>query len=640
MKKSIKFALLCMIAVMSAFSIQAKEYDWKKGIVTDEFVYTKAPFAECHSVSLAETSEGIIVTFFGGSKERHPDVCIWVCRLENETWTAPQKVADGIVNDSLRYPCWNPVLYQVPGGELLLFYKVGPSPGGWKGYMKRSSDNGHTWSEAEALMENVLGPVKNKPVEIDGQLFCPSSTENHGWRLHLDITPDNGKHWTQINSLNDPKEWSAIQPSILTYKNGDLQMVCRTRNRTIGSIWSKDRGKTWSKMDSIGLPNNNSGIDAVTLKDGRQLMVYNHVLPPAGQAKGARTPLNVALSKDGKSWYASLILEDSPISQYSYPAVIQSADGYIHIAYTWRRQRIKYVKVDPAKLQMVKIKKGVWPGKENALAVKGAGETPFPISACDWMLLKRQKDGAITLAREIGCDGLEVDMNSLSKNVTFQSRFKNNPEELQKYKALAARTGVKISSVAMSGFYAQSFAQRESFIEPVADCIDVMKGLGVKVAFLPLGVMSDLTLHPELRPAVVERLRIVGKMAEDAGVILGIETSLDAAGDLALLKEIGCPAIKIYFNFSNALQNGRDLHKELKTLGSENICMIHCTNQDKVWLENDPMIDMPAVKKTLEEIGYKGWLVMERSRDASQSRNVRGNYGANCAYLKKIFQPE
>lgn len=629
-----------MSLVWLVFLTACCQTDWRKGIVTDEFVYTKAPFAECHSASIAETPDGLIVTFFGGSKERHPDVCIWVCRQENGTWSAPEKVADGVRDENLRYPCWNPVLYQIPGKELLLFYKIGPSPSTWKGYLKRSFDNGRTWSEEEALPEGVIGPVKNKPVLVDGKLYCPSSTEGNGWRLHIDVTSDWGKTWTKIGPLNDPKTWNAIQPSILFHKNGDLQMLCRTRNRAVASLWSSDRGQTWTMPDSIGLPNNNSGTDAVTLSDGRQLLVYNHVLPPAGQAKGARTPLNVSLSKDGRQWYASLILEDSPISQYSYPSVIQSADGYVHIVYTWRRQRIKYVKIDPRKMPMKKIENGIWPGFETALAVPRAGETPFPISACDWMLLKRQKDGAISLAREIGCDGLEVDMGSLSKNVTFQSRFKNNPEELQKYKRLAATTGVKISSVAMSGFYAQSFAQRDSYIEPVADCIEVMKGLGVRVAFLPLGVMCDLTKYPELRPQIVSRLREVGKMAEEAGVILGIETALDAAGDLALLKEIGSPAIKIYFNFANALQNGRDLHNELKTLGSENICMIHCTNQDKVWLENDPMIDMPAVKQTLEEIGYKGWLVMERSRDASQSRNVRGNYGANCAYLKKVFQPE
>ncbi len=670
-------ASLCALALLSpALSAEAKQktYDWKKGIVEEQFVYTKAPFAECHSASIAETPEGLICTFFGGTKERHPDVCIWVSRKPNgsDEWTAPEKVADGILpNDpgkwsyedmqacaesakkygvstvtrgafdpqKVSWPCWNPVLYQVPGGELLLFYKMGPSPSQWLGRMKRSTDNGHAWSEAEALPDGILGPVKNKPVEVDGKLFCPSSKEGDGWRLFIDVTPDCGKTWTQIGPLNEKAPWLAIQPSILFHKNGDLQMLFRTRNRRVGTTWSHDGGKTWTPIDSTSLPQNNSGTDAVTLKDGRQLIVYNHVLDRNGQPKGPRTPLNVSLSKDGKKWFASLVLEDSPISQYSYPAVIQSSDGYVHIVYTWRRQRIKYVKIDPKQLQMVKMKGEVWPGMENAYGPEKP-KSSFQISVCDWMMLKRQTDGAISLAREIGCDGVEVDMNSLSKNPTFASRFKNNPAELQHYRSLAANTGVKVSSVAMSGFYAQSFATRESYIEPITDCIDVCKGLGVKVCFLPLGVTSDLAKNPELRPQVVKRLKEVAPYAEKAGVIIGIETTLDAAGEKALLREVGSPAVKSYFNFQNPIQGeGRDIYEEIRLLGDD-ICQIHCTNKDGVWLENDPEVDMPKIKEVLEEIGYSGWLVMERSRDARDSRNVRKNYGANCAYLKSVFQPE
>ncbi len=644
------FLLIVALAVLLFFI--NREPNWKKGIVESQFLYEKADFAECHSATLAETPEGLIASYFGGTKERFPDVSIYVSRKPkgSDVWMAPEKVAECIIGedpghwpnaaDVQRYPCWNPVLYQIPGGELLLFYKVGPSPSQWKGRLIRSSDNGHTWSKPDTLPDGIIGPVKNKPVMIDGELFCPSSHEGSGWRLYVDITPDYGKTWHQVGPLNEKKPWLAIQPSILEYKNGDLQMVFRTRNRRVGSTWSHDRGRSWSKIDSLSLPQNNSGTDAVTLKDGRQLLVYNHVLPDGELVKGARTPLNVALSKDGINWYASLVLEDSPISQYSYPAVIQGSDGYVHILYTWRRERMKYVKVDPAKLQMRKIKNLCWPGHDTPLAVEGAGETPFPIAVCDWMILKRQKESAIPLARIIGCNGIELDMNTLSNNFTFKSRFKDNPEALQSYKRLAAQSGVKIASVAMSGFYAQSFALRESYIQPVADCIDVMKGLGVKVAFLPLGVNSDLSTHPELYPATVSRLKEIAAMAEAAGVVIGIETTLDAEASLALLKDVNSPAIKIYYNFANAWKNQRDIHQELRTLGAENICQIHCTNTDGYWLQNDPQVDMPAIKRTLEEIGYKGYLVMERSRDISIVRDVKANYTANCTYLKKIFQPE
>jgi sugar phosphate isomerase/epimerase len=170
------------------------------------------------------------------------------------------------------------------------------------------------------------------------------------------------------------------------------------------------------------------------------------------------------------------------------------------------------------------------------------------------------------------------------------------------------------------------------------DCIDTMKLMNVKVAFLPLGVLSDLVKHPELRSNVVERLKAVGKQAEKSGVIIGVETELAAAEQVKLLDEIGSPAIKIYYNFANAIQNNRDLIAELRTLGKDRICQIHCTDQDGVWLQDDPKIDMPKVKQTLDEMGWSGWLVIERSRKASDSRNVKGNFGANTTYLKKIFQ--
>jgi alpha-L-rhamnosidase len=246
----------------------------------------------------------------------------------------------------------------------MLFYKVGPSPKEWWGMLKRSTDHGKTWSEAEKLPEGFLGPIKNKPVLLDnGSLICPSSTETNGrWRVHFEITTDFGKTWEMVGPICDGKRYNVIQPSVLIHENGELQILCRSKNAVLATSWSKDDGKTWSLLKESGLPNNQSGTDAVTLADGRQLVVYNHVKTPINAGKGYRTPLNVAYSEDGKNWNASLILEDSEISQYSYPAVIQSKDGMIHIVYTWRREKIKYVKVDPTKLKGREIIDEKWPG--------------------------------------------------------------------------------------------------------------------------------------------------------------------------------------------------------------------------------------------------------------------------------------
>ena len=353
--------------------VNAQSGPWKKGIVEEEFIFNKAFFPSCHAATIAETPKGLVAAWFGGTKERNPDVEIYVSRKINHSWTTPVSVANGIQNDTLRYPTWNPVLYQVPDGDLLLFYKVGPKPSEWHGWMKTSHDNGITWSKAKALPDGYIGPVKNKPVLVgNNKLLSPSSTEDDGWKIHFEASNDFGKTWRWIGPINDGKTFNAIQPSILLYKNGKLQILARSKNRALVQSWSSDKGETWSPLEKTSLPNNNSGTDAVTLKDGRQLLVYNHVLPPGNEVKGARTPLNVAVSKDGETWYASLILEDSPISQYSYPSVIQGKDGMVHIVYTWRRQKIKYVEVDPSKLEMIKIVDGKWPPMEGYTPPKGA----------------------------------------------------------------------------------------------------------------------------------------------------------------------------------------------------------------------------------------------------------------------------
>lgn len=368
---------IVLLSAFVAFNSFAQPKQWSGGIVKNEFIYEKASYPECHAATIAETQNGLVAAWFGGTKERNPDVCIWVSRYVNGKWTEGVNVANGIQNDTLRYACWNPVLYQVPGGDLLLFYKIGPKPAAWKGYMKTSSDGGITWSAQKALPDGFLGPIKNKPVLLEnGELMCPSSTEGDSWKLHFEVTADNGKTWKMIGPTSDGKELKAIQPSILFDKDGRLQVLCRSQNRAILQSFSADNGQTWTPLEKTSLPNNNSGTDAVTLKNGWQLLVYNHVLPPGNLAKGARTPLNVAISKnDGKTWYAALILEDSPISQYSYPSVIQTKDGMVHVVYTWRRQRIRHVLIDPSKLVLREIKNGEWPEVEGYTAPVPQGET-------------------------------------------------------------------------------------------------------------------------------------------------------------------------------------------------------------------------------------------------------------------------
>jgi predicted neuraminidase len=340
--------------VAADFQPQAGGVQAPAGIVTAEFIYEEAPFPQCHASTIADTGKGLAAAWFGGTRERHPDVGIWFSRHDGKTWSPPVEVTNGVQDATTRHPCWNPVLFQMPQGPLLLFYKVGPSPSTWWGMLIRSTDGGRSWSKPEKLPDNIAGPIKNKPILLaDGRLLCGSSTEDHGWRVHMEWTSDAGKTWQRTEPLCDGVSQGAIQPTIL--RHGErLQILCR--NRVPGPLWqswSDDGGRSWTKLELTALPHPGSGIDAVTLADGRQLLVYNH-------AMSGRTPLNVAVSSDGKKWDAALVLENTP-GEYSYPAVIQTPDGLVHITYTWKRQRVKHVVLDPAKLAVRPIVDGKWP---------------------------------------------------------------------------------------------------------------------------------------------------------------------------------------------------------------------------------------------------------------------------------------
>jgi predicted neuraminidase len=330
-------------------------------VVRSEFIFEKAPFPSAHASTIADTPGGLVAAWFGGTRESAPDVGIWVSRHEGGAWTPPVEVATGVQADGNRFPCWNPVLFVMPDKTLRLFYKVGPSPREWWGMARTSRDHGRTWANAVRLPDGILGPIKNKPVRLaDGTILSPSSTESAGqptvWRIHFERSTDGGRTWTIVEPASDSSNAAAnaIQPSILVHPGGRLQAVGRSRLQRLYETWSNDGGRSWSPVALTTLPNPSAGTDAVTLRDGRHLLVYNHT------AKG-RTPLNVALSKDGVAWEGALVLEQEP-GEYSYPAIIQSGDGLVHVTYTWKRERIRHVVIDPARLASQPIVDGVWPG--------------------------------------------------------------------------------------------------------------------------------------------------------------------------------------------------------------------------------------------------------------------------------------
>ena len=321
-------------------------------ILSSQFIYERAAFPSAHASTIVETGNGLVAAWFGGTRERHPDVGIWVSRRESGGWSAPIEVANGVQPDGKRHPSWNPVLLQPTGGPLVLFYKVGPSPDAWWGLARTSTDGGRTWSAATKLPDGILGPIRAKPVELGkGVMLAGSSTEHDGWIVHMERYSGDwslpslasATSWVKSAPLNTAKEFGAIQPTILVHSPTSLQILCRTREKVIAESWSTDGGRTWSAMKATALPNPSAGIDAMRLADGRFLLVYN---PTAtGRAK-----LDLAISADGKTWTRAAVLEDTA-GEYSYPAMIQARDGKVHVTYTWKRERIKHAVVDPARFE-------------------------------------------------------------------------------------------------------------------------------------------------------------------------------------------------------------------------------------------------------------------------------------------------
>ncbi|MFG0267512.1 MAG: exo-alpha-sialidase [Rhodopirellula sp. JB055] len=328
------------------------------GVETQQFIYNEAPFPSCHASTICQTHDGFLAAWFGGKREGAKDVSIWVSDHDGKSWSTPRKVADGVQNDGSRHPCWNPVLFQSPSGVTWLFIKVGPSPKDWWGEVLFSDDGGKTFRDRTRLPEGVLGPIRCKPELIDDgkTLLCGSSTEHDGWRVHFERLMLTGEanaeavsetHWDRGEAIHDGKEFAAIQPTILRLEDGRLRALCRTMQSVIVQTDSDDNGRTWTKPISTDMPNPNSGIDVVTAKDGRHWLISNP-LPSKENGWGGRSRLTLSVSTDGENYREIAVLENEPKGEFSYPAIIQAADGKLHMTYTWKRKKIKHVVFDPA----------------------------------------------------------------------------------------------------------------------------------------------------------------------------------------------------------------------------------------------------------------------------------------------------
>jgi predicted neuraminidase len=307
------------------------------------FIFENAPFASCHASTIVELEGGrFLAAWFGGRAEGAADVKIWQARFDGRTWSAPEVAAE-----ERGFPCWNPVLFRGRARPLFLFYKAGPSPMSWTGYVRRSTDQGRTWGPVEQLPAGLLGPIKNKPVQLaDGAIVAGTSVESHrAWAAWVERSTDDGRTWRRFGPIQVPGHpHGLIQPTLLPTGDGRLLALCRSRDQgAICRAESRDGGLTWSEARPTDLPNPNSGIDAVRAANGAFFLVYNHT-------RRGRTPLNVARSTDnGQTWRIVTTLEDTA-GEFSYPAIIQAQDGRLHVTYTWNRRHIKHLILDPARL--------------------------------------------------------------------------------------------------------------------------------------------------------------------------------------------------------------------------------------------------------------------------------------------------
>ena len=327
-----------------------------------EFIYNKAPFPSCHASTIVETSPGeFLAAWFGGAGEGKPDVAVWGARRTVSGWSEPFEMA--------REPniaAYNLVLFFTKDRVLWLYYKFGPSPQTWTAARLSSLDRGKTWSGVDHLPAGLLGPIKNKPLVLpDGTVVSGTSVESYrSWACWVERSTDNGRTWSKHGPIIAPAQaspgaggpsavpdsgaWRSthgiIQPAIVPLKGGKLRMFVRA-TADIGYVSfadSADEGRTWTAARATSLPNPNSGIDAVGLRDGRVLLVYNHT-------NRGRSPINVAVSNDGDNWNSFLALE-TEAGEFSYPAVIQSSDGNVHITYTWKRVKIRHVEIPLAEI--------------------------------------------------------------------------------------------------------------------------------------------------------------------------------------------------------------------------------------------------------------------------------------------------
>lgn len=329
------------------------------------FALGSTSFPSSHASTVVELKDGSVMSaWIGGSAEGKPDVAIWSARRSSAGWSAPVEMVR-----EPGTPCFNPVLFRTADSRLWMYYKYGPTAATWSAGRMFSTDEGRTWSKSEHLPAGLLGPIRAKPLVLkDGTIVSGTSFESYReWAVWIERSTDNGTTWAKIGPIVPPRDLDRhglgdgtpipadvpgsmdshftqgiIQPSVVQLGGSHLRLYARSTLKTARVVIadSMDYGKTWTQGRPIDVPNPNSGIDALALPDGRVVLIYNNTTT-------GRTPLNLAVSTDGEHFRMFKTLEDAP-GEYSYPALVQAANGDLLMTYTWNRKDIKYVRLPVA----------------------------------------------------------------------------------------------------------------------------------------------------------------------------------------------------------------------------------------------------------------------------------------------------
>jgi L-ribulose-5-phosphate 3-epimerase len=252
----------------------------------------------------------------------------------------------------------------------------------------------------------------------------------------------------------------------------------------------------------------------------------------------------------------------------------------------------------------------------------------FKIGACDWSIGCTQDVSAIEKARALGIDGVEVSFGRVGAKYDLRK-----PEAQRAYREACEKLQVEIASLAMGELNNKPYASDPEAEQWVVDCVDVMRKMGQKIVLVPFFSAGDLRDKPDAQQAVIERLKKVAPKAEKAGVILGIESWLNADDHRRIVDAVNSPAVQVYYDVANMEHCGYDVYQGIRHLGRDRICQIHAKEND--FLLGKGKVDFVKVKAALDDIQWSGWLIIEGATENGKS--LEDCYKLNQQYLRSVF---